>query len=483
MAAFAARVEGHRGGQPDHRVSNHDGTKMNSFATLMLLAWVPISLTLFALLPARRAALATLLLGWMFLPIMKIPIPGIPDYDKGAAISYALFFGVLIFDSNRLLRFRLHWSDLAVITWIAAAPLSSIANNLGAYDAVSQIWQGFFAWGVPYLIGRLYLNSPAGLRDFFWAMLLAGIIYVPFVLYEVRMSPQLHRLVYGEAQHNFIQTMRGGGWRPMVFMNHGLQLSLFMAAASIAGLCLWRFSGVRKIAGLSTGVFVAAIAATLLLCKSTGAILICLIAGTIIWPAAGIWPRRLVMTVVPLFLITRVVFNGTIEPLILSAAGFFGEDRARSLSYRFESEQTLIDNFWAHPILGGGGWNFLQSTDSWTGEVSTVVPDSLWVIAMATTGALGLVSLQMATWWPAARAMVSRRSSPEITGAGMILGMIVLDSLVNAMTPAIIISLAGGLACIRRPQQRELSPRDHAGTVGQTAPRWLEPRPAPTATD
>ena len=58
---------------------------------------------------------------------------------------------------------------------------------------------------------------------------LGGLIYVPLCLFEVRMSPQLHNMVYGFAQHSFGQTVRGGGWRPMVFMQHGLAVGLFMS--------------------------------------------------------------------------------------------------------------------------------------------------------------------------------------------------------------------------------------------------------------
>ena len=145
---------------------------------------------------------------------------------------------------------------------------------------------------MPYLIGRLYLNSPAGIRDFLWALFLSGLLYAPFALWEIRMSPQLHRIVYGEAQHFFAQTMRGGGWRPMVFMRHGLELSLYMAMAAFAGVTLWRHGRVKKVAGIPSGLLVAALVGTVVLCKSTGATLLLLLSIGLSWGALGLWTRR-----------------------------------------------------------------------------------------------------------------------------------------------------------------------------------------------
>ncbi|MEC8652899.1 MAG: hypothetical protein VXY92_10090, partial [Planctomycetota bacterium] len=103
-----------------------------------------------------------------------------------------------------------------------------------------------------------------------------------------------------------------------------------------------------------------------------------------------------------------------------------------------------------------------------------------WIIAIATTGLVGLVSLQLFTWLPAARAIASRSSAPELVGAGLILSMTVLDSLVNALVPAIVIALAGGLSFYRSGQPAAALAHANAG-----APRrrpLLQPRASATAT-
>ena len=61
-------------------------------------------------------------------------------------------------------------------------------------------------WGVPYLIGRFYFNDAAGTRDLALGLLLGGILYLPFCLFEIRMSPVLHTTLYGLHPASIYQT-------------------------------------------------------------------------------------------------------------------------------------------------------------------------------------------------------------------------------------------------------------------------------------
>ena len=68
----------------------------------------------------------------------------------------------------------------------------------------------------------------------------AGLIYSLFILFELRMSPNLHRWIYGFGQHGFSQHIRWGGYRPMVFMAAGLAVALFITNALMAAGALTR---------------------------------------------------------------------------------------------------------------------------------------------------------------------------------------------------------------------------------------------------
>src|SRR5204863_66271 len=78
-----------------------------------------------------------------------------------------------------------------------------------------------------------------------------GLIYSVLILWEVRMSPQLHATVYGASprQADFAQAIRWGGYRPIVFMPHGLAVALFICNTVMAAFILARNRG--KVFGLS----------------------------------------------------------------------------------------------------------------------------------------------------------------------------------------------------------------------------------------
>jgi hypothetical protein len=101
------------------------------------------------------------------------------------------------------------------------------------------------------------------------------LVYIPFCLYEVVMSPRLHRIVYGFHPHSFGQAKRGGGWRPVVFMHHGLMNSMWMVSGFLSGFSL-ALSGrlkslMPKFARPFTLPLLLALFVTILLLKSTGA--------------------------------------------------------------------------------------------------------------------------------------------------------------------------------------------------------------------
>ena len=66
------------------------------------------------------------------------------------------------------------------------------------------------------------------------ALLTGGLIYSLPMLVEVRLSPQINVWIYGYFAHDFGQMMRYGGYRPMVFMTHGLWVALFACMAVLA---------------------------------------------------------------------------------------------------------------------------------------------------------------------------------------------------------------------------------------------------------
>src|SRR6185436_10008382 len=140
----------------------------------------------------------------------------------------------------------------------------------------------------PYLMGRLYFATPDGLRSLAVGLFAAGVIYAPLCLWEIRMSPQLHAWFYGVHQHEWVQTLRGGGYRPMVFMHHGLMLGLWMTAASIVGIVLWRAEVVRKVLGVPLPIAVPMLLVTTVFCKSFGSLALLCLGVAVLWSVRGL---------------------------------------------------------------------------------------------------------------------------------------------------------------------------------------------------
>jgi hypothetical protein len=423
---------------------------MSALANLVLLGWIPFVLVLFATLRPPIAALATLALGSLFLPNLTIGLPGPVDLGKFEAIGLSLLIGIAVFDSGRLAQFRPRAADLLAVLFLASGSISSLTNDLGGYDAFAVFLNRFVRTAFPYFVGSLYLGSADGLRRALWAFFLSALVYVPFCLYEVRMSPQLHAKVYGFSQHAFDQTMRGGGYRPMVFMSHGLELSLWLAAGTIAGLWLWK-SRQKPPFAMRLGPMVGLVAATLVLCKSTGAIMLAAIGAVALSQPGRRWLCAALLVGVPIYIFSRVFGDGALERQFVEWASLVSDDRAGSLSFRFENEVILLQKLWNNPWFGAGGWNFGYLIDPETAELVPIVTDSMWIIAVATTGIVGLVATTGMLWLPALRGTglvggVAAWRSPERLTACIVLTMLVLDSMVNGFAPPLYYAIAGGLA-------------------------------------
>ena len=104
---------------------------MQLLIPIALLGWIPLSISLLALLPPRRAVVVSVIGAWLLLLPAAIPLSGLPDYDKMMAATVGILLGTLIFQPNRLLEFRPRRFDLPMLCWCIAPLISSLQNGLG----------------------------------------------------------------------------------------------------------------------------------------------------------------------------------------------------------------------------------------------------------------------------------------------------------------------------------------------------------------
>ena len=441
----------------------------NFLVSLALFGWIPVVFFLFLLLPPRRAVSTSLLVGWLFLPIASFNLPGFLDYDKIIATCLSVFLIAAIMD-KRLWNFRPTRFDLPMLVWCLCPLATSVSNGLGVYDGLSTAIQQTLLWGLPYVMGRAYFGDFKGLRELATVLFIGGLIYIPLCLYEIRMSPQLHNTIYGFYQHDFSQTMRSGGWRPTVFLQHGLAVGLFMSVASLIGVWLWYSMPSRISSGRPSGWLVALLLITSVLVKSLGALVLLALGLLLLFLSTKLRTRVLVLLLLlsfPLYIAARTV-GGWSGGQMRELAQLVGtEDRVGSLLTRLRSEHYLMEKAKLQPLLGWGAWDRSLVGDkdhivkTREGPVK-VIPDSFWIVVFGKYGLVGLASIAMAILMPLLllirRFPASSWARPEIAPAAaltMILGLYMLDNVMNDMPNPLFTLIAGGATGALRGLQKE----------------------------
>ncbi|NIA12724.1 MAG: O-antigen ligase domain-containing protein [Nitrospiraceae bacterium] len=440
---------------------------MNNLVPAALFGWIPVILALFAFLPNRRAVVVGFVMAWLFLPDYGYEIRFLPEYDKTSATCFGIFLGTLIFDTDRIFKFRPRWSDLPVVVLSFCPIISSRVNGLGLYDGFSESINECVRWLLPYFIGRLYFTDLRSMRELVIGIFLGGLVYVPLCLWEIRMSPQLHRQVYGFARTAFIQTYRYGGYRPIVFIGgSGLSLGLWMAFASLCGFGLWQWRTLREILRVPTYVLFPLIIVTTVLGKATAAILLmfmgigCLVSMRVLRNNLPL----LALALVPLcFIGARVSGQWDGYALVDIAEPVFGAERAQSLEWRFWNENMLLERAWEQPLFGWGGWGRSRVRDESGRDIS--VTDSLWIIKFGKNGFLGLAALVATVIVPVILLrwrLPTRLWGNPLAGPTIIVSVLLCLGLINnALNGALIplsVVMAGGLSGFRKTTEEEILP-------------------------
>lgn len=421
-----------------------------------LYGWLPFVAVAFALLAPTRAVLVCYFVGWMFLPVTSFQAFGFFDYSKDTIVPLSVLAGIALFDSGRFARWRVSWIDAPIALFCITPLFTSLQNELGVYDGLSGVAYHTIVWGVPYVTGRLYFSSLDGLKRLALALVAGGLIYLPLCLYEIRMSPQLHAMVYGFYQHDWLQTLRDGGYRPMVFMNHGLMTGLWMCVATLIAFAAWTSGAVKRVWGLPMAGVCLALAVTANLCKSAGAFALLVVGAGVLWAMRSMrtsLPMLLLVLAPPAYVAARASGAWTGAELV-DLASRWKPERAGSLAFRLQAEERLRERAAEQPIFGWGGWNrssVKRNADA--GNDATVIVDSLWIITFGKYGAVGLASLLaiwlvplLALWARISPARWGERGNVWAWSLALVFVLYEIDSLVNAMANPIYLVVAGGIA-------------------------------------
>jgi tetratricopeptide (TPR) repeat protein len=423
---------------------------MNLLAQSALYLWLPTVVVIFAILPPKRAVIASYVFAWLVLPNIGFNLPGLPDYTKMTATVVGVLLCMFLFDTSRLFTFRFRWYDLPMLVWCVSPFITAITNDLGPYEGLSASLAEIVAWGLPYLIGRLYLTDLDSMRDLSLGILFGGLAYVPLCLLEIRLSPVLETWVYGIIHW---EDMRYGGYRPKVFLSSGLELGLWMTNATLIGYLLWSCGAIKTLRGISVGWLLVALGITTVLCKSTGSLLLMLMGlGSLqmVRLTKRSWPIWLLLAIPLFYCVTRTFNIWTGQEVVELVKATIGGERANSFDYRLNMENKLTGRALERPVFGWGRFNRANIMNK-DGSKATV-QDGFWIVALGTGGMvwlsalLGLMLLPM--FLTIRRFPVATWSNPQVgpvVALSMILLLTMIDFLSNAMLNPIYAVAIGGL--------------------------------------
>jgi len=458
----------------------------NTFADIILYSWPIMVFILFQRLPLQEALVWAIVAGYLLLPLRTgFDLPVLPAIDKdtvpalsalvmcflclrqasatraatarakaAGSTRHLVISSPISFDPIRGQRF--FW---LLMVMLFAGPFFTVLVNsqpifqdgqflvrgLNQYDALSMNSNTLFSL-IPFFLARRFLNSEEAHKVILKVIVIAAICYSFLVFYEARMSPQLNRTIYGFFPHSFVQHMRSGGFRPLVFLNHGLWLAIFLALSVLAAFSMYKLmpSGKRVVWFLSgLWLFV-----TLFVMKSLGALALTLI----FVPAILLLGRKMQILIVACVAVFVLLFpfarsSGLVPTdTIYNLAHSIDPARAQSLNFRLKNEDLLLDKANQKSLFGWGGWGRGRVYNEQGNDISTT--DGYWIIIKGAYGWAGYLARFALLCVPVIILGVMRnrlKISHATTGLAMALSIGLIDLIPNGTISPVLWLIAGAV--------------------------------------
>jgi hypothetical protein len=431
------------------------------------------ALLLFRVVAPTRAVAVTCLAGWLVLPVGNFPAEsaeaGFPYWIVGAAVPSDMLLtkmwwppvvalaGALWTDRETLGRWRPGSADIPMLLWCLWPIVQrSFAASPEPPPWIATLYLGA-AWGVPWLLGRVYFSGLAGGRCLIGAIVAGLVVIAPIALIEGSLGPKVYGWLYEPHPFRFDGSQRYIGFRPLAFFENGNQYGIWVAATALAAIWLWKTASGPRVRTWRAAVAALALVVTLT-SQSVGALLL-LCAGLAASWAIG---RPLVrwMFVMILLLMAgggAIYLSGALPLRTLANDTTIGRqvvDFVRSagrgsLIWRVARDQDALTTIAEHPIAGNARWDWWRQND-----------ERPWGLALLIFGQFGLIGLVLcfgSLLSPALRVFDERwsfrnwRPDYPVAPLGLIVLMALGDALLNSFFfyPSILAAGALGSAVER----------------------------------
>lgn len=378
----------------------------NTLSTLALLVWPVVVALLFSRLDYRRAAIWSLVAGYLLLPpVVTVKAPILPALGKDHINVMAALAGVVLMRATAPMPWlRMEGWIKLLLALAVVTPFITVATNgdaliegvsfrpgLSAMDGLYAMFYGLLDL-MPFLIGYMILSSTDSVRLYMRTLVLATLAYSLPMLMEVRLSPQLNVWIYGFFAHDFSQSIRYGGFRPMVFLEHGLWVALFTVMGVLSAAVAYKEAdGPQRLRAMWILLYLLVV---LVLCKSAASLMYGVMLVPVILLIGLRWQMRLAGIVTTLVLLYPFAMSAGLVPVTAISDYIIGLDQERgsSLLFRFNNEIVLLDRAAERFLAGWGGWNRHHIVDPIDGSIRTIT-DGQWIIYVSTGGFLTYISM------------------------------------------------------------------------------------------
>ena len=432
----------------------------NAFAYLVFFSWPIFILWSLIRYPAKKAIFISIVLSTLLLPsAFEFNLPLLPPLDKDniAGLSIIVFLLLLrkkfkIFQPGLSTKLFIGYFIVIGIT-VELNPMpiiitgSKFLPGLTHHDTFSLIIR-FIIYTMPFYLGRYFSTSLRDTELFFKIMVVMALVYTLPMLFELKMSPQLHNIAYGYQPSQFVQQIRENGYRPMVFVGHGLSLAFWMSTCLLAASALLK----NKIRAtiLSPLALVCYLFVILIFCKTWSAIFYAMLGMIFIFklrPAAQVKWSLILAALVILYPVTKV--NGIFpEKEIISVISQYSPDRAQSLEFRLRNENEMLAHASERPYFGWGNWGRNRIYSNWDGRDLSVT-DGKWIAELGTNGWIGFIFYYAILLTPLyyARKTFNYIKEPKdqvfFSALAVILAICIIDSIPNTGMGSTHLFLAG----------------------------------------
>lgn len=435
----------------------------NAFAFIILILWPAIALVIKKNVTGPRAVAIAIIAPYLFLPTkVAIDLPGVPAMDKETIAAF-MAFALFLWGNKDYAKLPQNFMIKVLFISLFALPLIIVFTNQESYVFGPTVVSGlpksdFLALNfkflsdlyIPFLLGVTVFRTKESQIEMLKVLMALGLVYTLFMLWEIRMSPQLHTNLYGFFPHSFAQMRRAGGFRPVVFLGHGLLVALF--AVMLAITAAYFFKNKIKYISKWPGITVLYLVVVVILCKTYAAYLYALIFLPTIFLFNTKNQLRVCAAITIIVFTFPILRMNELVPVyeIRDFMATISEERAQSYGFRLDQEEGLLAKASQKPYFGWGGWGRSLLYDERTGK-QTSISDGYWIIIYGYAGLVGyLIYYGLYSWPIFLFYRLNRKYGEEedykiTTCLVMMVTMVLLDSIPNAGFSIVSTMMAGAI--------------------------------------